>query len=78
MNFTVYLNGELAHEIGEASKSLNRSRNSIINEALKEWLKKRNTPNWPEGFFDFEQVKDVPDFKKLRKNLKKPQKDPLA
>ena len=77
MNLTIYLKKELANKINELSKSLNRSRNSIINEALEQLVKKYESRPWPENFFDFEPVTDVPDFKALRKELTEPPKDPL-
>ena len=70
MNFSIYLKKELADKVNALSKSLKRSRNSIINEALEQWIKKHESRSWPENFFDFEPVSDVPDFKTLRKELK--------
>lgn len=77
MTFTIYVNKELAEKIMQTSKSLRRSRNSIINEALEDWLSKNTSKTWPEGFFDFEPIKDVPNFEELRKNAKAPTEDPL-
>ena len=77
MNFNIYLKKELADKVSELSQALNRSRNSIINEALEYWVKKHERRAWPKNFFDFEPISDVPNFKALRKELKKPQKDPL-
>jgi hypothetical protein len=77
MNFTIYVNKEVAQKIEKLSKSLNRSRNSIVNEALQEWIKHHKSQQWPEHFFDFKPAKDVPDFKALRNELKEPSKDPL-
>ena len=36
MNFNVYLNKEVGKKITKMAKSLHRSRNSIVNEALEE------------------------------------------
>lgn len=77
MNFTVYIKKELAEQISRLSKTLKKSRNSIINEAVEQWVRKHEYRTWPENFFDFEAVIDVPDFKKLRKELKEPNEDPL-
>lgn len=48
-------------------------------KSLGRILEKHTQSNWPSGFFDFEPVNDVPDFKALRKDLKKNvKKAPLA
>lgn len=61
------------------AKSLHRTRNSIINEALEEWMNKHSKAKWPENFFDFSPIKEVPDFKSFRKDLKDNiPDDPLA
>lgn len=78
MNFSIYLPEELAEKIIEIAQTLQRSRNSIIHEALEEWITKYASPNWPEGFFDFEAIEDLPDFEILRKEAKTPSEDPLA
>lgn len=71
MNFNIYINEKLGTKISKVSKSLRRSRNSIITEALEEWLDRHASEKWPKGFFDFEPIQDVPDFKSYRKELKK-------
>lgn len=69
MNFNVYLNKSAAQRVNKMAKAMKRSRNSIITEALDEWLNHHETKNWPKGFFNFEPIHDVPDFKKLRDEL---------
>lgn len=66
MNLNVYLTGG---EQAKASKKLHRIRNSIVNEAVKEWHNNHDYSPWPKDFFDFDPIADVPDFKELRKNL---------
>lgn len=79
MNFNVYLNRETGAKVIEVAKLQHRSRNSIINEALEEWLQKHTKSKWPEGFFDFSPIEDIPDFKSYRKDLKDNiPEDPLA
>ncbi len=72
MNFAVYIKKELAEQVNKLNKALNKSRNSIINEALKLWIKKHESRAWPENFFDFEPATDVSDFRSLRKDLMLP------
>jgi len=70
MNFNVYLNKETGKRVTQIAKTLHRSRNSIVNEALEEWLDKRTKTKWPKNFFDFSPIVDAPDFKSLRSDLK--------
>lgn len=79
MNFNVYLNKGTGEKITLLAKSLHRSRNSIINEALEEWLSSHTQTSWPKDFFDFLPIEDLPDFKGLRQDLKDHiSEDPLA
>lgn len=78
MNFTVYVNKKTGERIDKVAKNLHRSRNSIIAEALDEWLDRHVLRQWPKSFFNFDQTEDVPDFKALRKDLKEISEDPLA
>lgn len=77
MNFNVYVPKELGIKLKKAIKELHCSRNSIITEALQEWLGRHLPVQWPKGFFDFSPIEDVPDFKALRSNLSDTDEDPL-
>jgi len=77
MNFNIYVKKDLGIKITATAKALHKSRNAIINEALEEWLNKHSQSSWPEGFFDFSPIEEVPDFKALRKDLGKVSEDPL-
>ena len=70
MNFNVYVNRKTGDRVTKVAKFLHRSRNSIINEALEEWLGKHTKTKWPKDFFDFDPIEDVPNFKALRHDLK--------
>lgn len=70
MNFNVYLNKGTGEKVTQVAKSLRRSRNSIVNEALEEWLSKHTKTKWPKNFFDFSPMEDAPDFKSFRNDLK--------
>ncbi len=78
MNISIYVNKELAKKITDLSRTLKRTRNSVINEALENWVKKQNKSEWPKHFFEFEALSDFPSSKELRKGLKITKKDPLA
>lgn len=69
MNFSVYVNKKTGQKISKLAKSLKRSKNSIITEALNEWLERHTKANWPKNFFDFEPFEDFPDKEELRKGL---------
>lgn len=70
MNCNVYLRKKIGEKVTQIAKSLRRSRNFIVNEALEEWLSKHTTTKWPKSFFDFSPIHDAPDFKSFRKDLK--------
>lgn len=70
MNFIIYLKKRTGERVTRMAKSLQRSRNSIINEALEEWLDNHTQTQWPKTFFDFTPVEDIPDFKSFREELK--------
>ena len=79
MNFNVYLKKGTGEKITKIAKSLHRSRNSIVNEALEEWLGNHIKTNWPKNFFDFSPIEDAMDFTSLRTDLKENiPEDPLA
>lgn len=80
MNFNIYVNKAVGEKLTHMAEVLHRSRNSIISEAIEEWLQRHNNRKWPKNFFDFDAVDDVPDFKELRKELKneKYEEDPFA
>lgn len=79
MNFNVYLNKGTGARVTRVAKSLHRSRNSIVNEALEEWLGRHAQTKWPKNFFDFSPIDDAPDFKAFRSDLKdNVSEDPLS
>ena len=77
MNFNIYLKKNIGEKVTKTAKSLHRSRNSIISEALEEWLERHSSTKWPSDFFDFEPIQNLPNFKEFRKDLKKLPEDPL-
>ena len=78
MNFNVYVNKKTGERIKKVAKNLHRSRNSIVAEALDEWLSRHVQRQWPKNFFEFTPIKDAPDFKALRKDMEAISEDPLA
>lgn len=78
MNFNVYVNKKTGERITKIAKKSKRSRNSIVTEALEEWLDSHTSSQWPDHFFDFDPIDNVPDFKATRKELKDIPEDPLT
>lgn len=65
MNFNIYVNKDIGKKIIKVAEDQHRSHDSIINEALEEWLSHHTTEQWPKDFFDFTPIEDVPDFKAM-------------
>ena len=75
MNFNIYIHDQLYKELETYRQSLGKTRNSLVKEALTEWLQKhRERKVWPEGLFKFDKsvIGKFPDVKELRKNLNEP------
>lgn len=78
MNISIYVRREIAEKMAKIAKKTHRSRNSIVAEALDEWLDKHCKPHWPKHFFDFEPLDDNVRFDEFRKGLSEISEDPLA
>lgn len=77
MNFNVYLGKKTGEHLNKVAKKMHRSRNSIVNEALEQWLAANAQDQWPKSFFDFDPIDDTPDFKASRDELGNVDEDPL-
>ena len=69
MNLNIYLEDQVAKQLSTCAVKLHRKRNSIIREALKEWLDKHSNKNWPTSVLEFQGIKDWDDIVELRKDL---------
>lgn len=78
MNFSIYVSKELAAKMTKFAKMSHRSRNSIITEALEEWLNMHTPSQWPKNFFDFEPLGKTANFDQFREDFKNISEDPLA
>lgn len=78
MNFNIYVSKNTGERIAKMAKMMHRSRNSIVNEALEEWLNKHIASQWPKNFFDFDPIEDLPGFKELHGDFKPIADDPLV
>ena len=70
MKFNVWVPKDIGLKLSKATKELHCSRNSIVTQALVEWLQKHSPTQWPCKFFEFSPIEDVPNFKTLRNDLK--------
>lgn len=77
MNFNVYLDDKTGAELSRLAKSLGKSRNALVRQAVEDWLKHQE-PHWPEAVLAFEGLPDMPPFESHRNGLRLPEDDPLA
>jgi len=76
MNFSVYLPDPTVSRLSLAAEKRHASKNAIIREALEEWLDHHCPPSsWPPHFFDFQALKETPDFSSYRNDLAPPKED---
>lgn len=76
MNLSIYLPQKLASELSLIAEQQQLSKNAIVKEALVEWISQHYPrSSWPLHFFDFEPVKETPDFSIYRKELSDPKED---
>lgn len=76
MNFNIYINDQLYRELENSKELLGKSRNSIVREALVEWVSRHKQTKWPKNFFKFDDVlrELYPDAKELREGIIEPKK----
>ena len=48
---------------------MHKKRNSIIREAIKEWLVNHTKSQWPSSVSQFKGSNDFPDVQELRENM---------
>lgn len=75
MNLNIYLEDHVAKQLTIQAEKLHRKRNSIIREALAEWLSKHNSESWPSSIIEFHGIENWDDIEVLRKGLPDKRKD---
>ncbi len=75
MNINIYIEDDLGSALNTYSKATHRKRNSIIREAIKEWITRHVQKKWSKDFKDFKGIEDFPTIEELRKNLIEPKRD---
>ena len=78
MNISIYLEDPLAKQLNLYAKLIHTSRNTIIREAIKEWIKQHQTKQWSSAIMDFKGIPDMPTFESHRNELSPPQTDPFS
>lgn len=78
MNVNVYFEDSLAQQLGQYAKNLHKPRNTIIREAVKEWIAHHKIKKWPKSILNFKGCPDFPAFESTRKELLSSEEDPLA
>ncbi|PCJ23767.1 MAG: hypothetical protein COA94_07960 [Rickettsiales bacterium] len=74
MNINIYIEEPVGRQLSEYSKKFKRKRNSIIREAIKNWLTNHSTKQWPESILRWDGIEDFPSIKELRSGLIEPNK----
>jgi hypothetical protein len=69
MGFHIYLEPELQSEIESLCRESGRKRNSVVREALREYVQKRVQQKWPDAVFDFKPDPKLARFESLRGDL---------
>jgi len=69
----IWLNNELMKGVEAIMKAESKKRNTVIADAVKEYVKKKHHNEWPESIKDFKGIKGLEDWKGFeadRENLK--------
>ena len=72
MNFNIYLEDELGNNLVTIAEKLGKTRNSIIREALKDYIDKQMSEQWPETILVFKGIDEGIDFESYRQDLLPP------
>lgn len=79
MNFSIHIDTGLAEDLATAVKKSGKKRNALINEALREFLRRKAPRNWPKEVSSLAgAVKDLKPFEEYRRELGPADEDPLA
>ncbi len=79
MNINIYVENNLGQQLQEFAKTLHKSRNAIIREALQEWVAHHKALEWPPCILNFNGLKEskTPRFESTRRELTEPKDDPF-
>lgn len=66
MNFSIHLEERLAAGLKRHASRSGRTRNALINEAVRQYLERAQRDAWPEELRDFEALDDLKPFESQR------------
>lgn len=66
MNFSVHLDEGLSTALRREAVRRKRPRNSLVTEAIRQWLDKARRATWPPELKDFEPFTDLARFESHR------------
>ncbi len=72
MNINVYVEDELGHNLGDLAKKTGKSRNSIVREAIQEYIAKQMSAKWSEKILAFQGIDEGIEFESYREDLLPP------
>lgn len=78
MSFHVYVEPELEQKIEAVCKRTGRKRNTIVREALREYIEKLSLQAWPDDVFRFKPDARLSRFESLRDNMPQQRDDIFA
>ena len=73
MHMNIWLNNELVKGVEAIMKAEGKKRNTVIADAVNEYVKKKHHNEWPESIMNFKGIKGLEDWKGFeadRENLK--------
>jgi len=77
VNINIYLENNLGDQIKAQAKTLGKSRNAIIREAIREWLMHHKARKWSPIVRNFKGVPEFTRFESYRSELTEPKEDPF-
>lgn len=79
MNFSIHIDDSMARKLESLAKKSRKTRNALINEALRHFLEHNRRSKWPQAVIELAgSAKDLEPFEKFRSDLTQVPEDPLA
>jgi len=72
MNINIYLEDELGQNLGNFVQKSGKTRNSIIREAIKDYIARQSSSQWSEKILGFEGIGEGIEFESYRDDLLSP------
>lgn len=60
MHFNFYIDDQTGQQLNAAAERFGRSRNSLIREAVEEWIARHMREQWPDAVMKFSGEPDFP------------------